>query len=62
VYEVGAHSDYMDPDAALERVNAILLELGIPLTYGADRKIPFFEEASQRVSVGVDIYGREQTL
>ena len=41
---------------------AILAELGIPADYGARRKLPRCEEASELVSIGTDLLGREQKL
>ena len=44
------------------RIAAILLELGIPPSYGSDSGIPLHQEATDLISVGADIYGREQRL
>ena len=45
-----------------ERIAAILRELGIPTAYGSDRRMPLRPEAAELVSVGHDLYGREQKL
>jgi zinc D-Ala-D-Ala carboxypeptidase len=39
-----------------------LQELGIPLGYGSDRGMLLHREASELVSIGPDMYGREQQL
>lgn len=44
------------------RIARILSGLGIPASYGADRNLPLFVEATELVSVGADIYGRERQL
>ena len=44
------------------RVARILKGLGISASYGAGRNLPFFVEATELVSVGADIYGRERQL
>jgi len=44
------------------RVVRILSELGIPASYGVDRHMPLQEEATDLVSVGIDIYGRDRQL
>lgn len=44
------------------RVARILAGLGIPASFGADRNLPFFVEATELVPVGADIYGRERQL
>jgi D-alanyl-D-alanine carboxypeptidase len=45
-----------------KRVAAILLELGIPASYGSDSGLPSHREATDLLSVGADIYGRDQRL
>ncbi len=45
-----------------ERIAAILLELGIPATYGSHSGVPLHREAADLVSVGADMYGRDQRL
>lgn len=45
-----------------ERVAAILRELGIPASYGSDSGAPLQREATELISVGADIYGRDQRL
>lgn len=49
-------------DSYAARVSRILADLGIPPSYGADRNLPFFVEATELVPVGPDIYGRERQL
>ena len=44
------------------RVAKTLAELGIPASYGVDRRMPFYTEAKDLVSVGRDIYGRDRQL
>jgi SAM-dependent methyltransferase len=44
------------------RVAAILLELGIPASYGSDSGVPLQREATDLLSIGADIYGRDQRL
>jgi zinc D-Ala-D-Ala carboxypeptidase len=44
------------------RVAQILAELGIPASYGAERRMPPYVEATDLVSVGMDIYGRDRQL
>lgn len=44
------------------RVAKTLAELGIPASYGVDRHMPFYAEAKDLVSVGMDIYGRDRQL
>lgn len=43
-------------------IAAILAELGIPADYGVHRKLAPCEEASELVSIGADVLGREQKL
>jgi D-alanyl-D-alanine carboxypeptidase len=43
-------------------VAKVLAELGIPSSYGVDRRLPFYAAATNLVSVGPDIYGRERHL
>jgi len=50
------------PSPYEDRVAGILRELGIAASYGTDRKMPLFREAEELVSIGLDIYGREQKL
>jgi len=45
-----------------ERVLQVLSELGVPESYGRDRGMPLCSEAVELVSIGQDIYGREQKL
>src|SRR5258708_2060095 len=53
----------MTPDEPYEkRIAAILVELGIPASWGADSGVPLHREATDLVSVSTDIYGREQRL
>lgn len=40
----------------------ILAELGIPPSYGVERDLPIHAEATELVSVGLDIYDRERHL
>jgi zinc D-Ala-D-Ala carboxypeptidase len=49
-------------DSYESRVARSLAELGIPSTYGAERRMPLHEEAIDLVSVGLDIHGRERQL
>lgn len=55
-------------DGALPRhrpdggIAAILAELGIPADYGARHKLAPCEEATELVSIGADVLGREQKL
>jgi zinc D-Ala-D-Ala carboxypeptidase len=44
------------------RVAQVLAELGIPVSYAVDRHMPFYAEAEELVSVGMDIYGRNRQL
>lgn len=44
------------------RIAAILAALGIPADYGVRRRLPVCEEASELVSIGADVQGREQKL
>ena len=44
------------------RVARSLAELGIPPSYGVDRQMTCHAEATELVSVGVDIYGRDRQL
>lgn len=44
------------------RVARTLAELGISTSYGVDRHMPFYAEAKELVSVGMDIYGRDRQL
>jgi D-alanyl-D-alanine carboxypeptidase len=44
------------------RVVQCLAALGIPVSYGVDRQMPLCVEATDLVSVGTDIYGRERQL
>lgn len=46
----------------LDKVAGILDGLGVPAEYGAARGLPLFEEAVRLVSVGPDVFGREQFL
>jgi zinc D-Ala-D-Ala carboxypeptidase len=45
-----------------EQVAQVLRELGIPVTHGKKSGLRIFQEAAELVSVGADIYGREQRL
>ena len=45
-----------------DKVAGILDALGVPAGYGAARGLPLFEEAVRLVSVGLDVFGREQFL
>ena len=49
-------------DAYDARVARILSDLGIPSSYGAERRMPPYVEATRLVSVGLDIHGRERHL
>jgi D-alanyl-D-alanine carboxypeptidase len=49
-------------DSFVARVARSLAEIGIPATYGEDRQMPLHAEATDLVSVGVDIHGRERQL
>jgi zinc D-Ala-D-Ala carboxypeptidase len=44
------------------RVARILAELGIPASFGRDRRLPLQVEAGELVSAGTDIHGRERLL
>jgi D-alanyl-D-alanine carboxypeptidase len=44
------------------RVARSLAALGIPASYGVDRSLPLQAEATDLVSVGPDIYGRDRQL
>jgi D-alanyl-D-alanine carboxypeptidase len=44
------------------RVRAMLDELGIPARYGSDPFLPVCPEATELVSNGLDMFGREQRL
>ena len=44
------------------RVAQVLAALGIPASYGPDRRMPPYLEATDLVPVGVDIHGRERHL
>lgn len=44
------------------RVAEILSELGIPASYGSDSDVLLHREATDLLSVGADIYGRDQRL
>lgn len=44
------------------RVARTLADLGIPASYALDRNMPLHAEATDLVSVGIDIYGRERQL
>ena len=44
--------------ASQDRINRTSEELGIPTSYGADKGLPIYEEAADRVSVGLDVAGR----
>jgi len=43
-------------------VAAVLRELGIPASYGSETGMPLYREATDLVSVGADIYNRDQRL
>jgi len=45
-----------------ERIADILRDLGVPTSYGSDTGMPLYREATDLLSIGVDIYGREQRL
>lgn len=45
-----------------DRIARLLQELGIPSNYGAERGMVLHREAEDLVSVGKDMYGREQRL
>jgi zinc D-Ala-D-Ala carboxypeptidase len=45
-----------------EQVAQVLRELGIPVTHGKKSGLRIFHEAAELVTVGADIYGREQKL
>src|SRR5712691_11900419 len=45
-----------------ERIAGILRELGIPASYGSDTGMPLYREATDFLSIGADIYDREQRL
>jgi len=49
-------------DSYERRVAHILAELGIPASYGVDRHMPPYTEATELVSIGVDISGRDRQL
>jgi D-alanyl-D-alanine carboxypeptidase len=49
-----------DSGAAL--VAKVWAELGIPSSHGGARHLPFYADATDLVSVGLDIYGRERHL
>jgi len=44
------------------QVAAILRELGVPASFASDTAMPLYREATDLLSVGTDIYGREQRL
>lgn len=44
------------------RVARSLAALGIPASYGVDRRLPLYVEAEDLVPVGMDIHGRERQL
>ena len=50
------------PQPYEERIAAVLRELGIPASYGSTTGMARQREAEDLVSVGADIYGREQRL
>ncbi len=52
----------LSDDSYEARVAQTLAALGIPASYGADRHMPFYAEARDLVSVGLDILGRERQL
>src|SRR5580765_5149602 len=45
-----------------EHVAAVLRELGLPASFGSDSGMPLYQEVTDLVSIGADIYGREQRL
>ena len=45
-----------------QRIARLLASLGIPADYGARRALPLCPEARRLVSIGADIYQREQRL
>lgn len=45
-----------------ERIAGILREMGVPASYGEETGMPLYAEAEDLVSIGADIYGREQRL
>ena len=49
-------------DSYEARVAQSLVDLGIPASYGVDRHMSLHAEATDLVSVGMDIYGRERQL
>jgi D-alanyl-D-alanine carboxypeptidase len=49
-------------DSYAARVERALAELGISPSYGVDRHLPLQAEATELVSVGFDLYGRERHL
>jgi len=52
----------MTDDSYDARVAKALSELGIPATYGEERRLPRHAEAGDLVSAGRDIYGRDRQL
>lgn len=50
------------PASYEERVAQVLRELGIPAIHGKASGLRIFHEAAELVSVGADIYGRDQRL
>jgi D-alanyl-D-alanine carboxypeptidase len=50
------------PETYEDRIARLLSELGIPAAYGAERGMILHREATELVSVGKDMYGREQRL
>ena len=49
-------------DSFGDRVAQVLAELGIPASYGLDRQMEPYPEATDLVSVGTDIHGRDRQL
>lgn len=45
-----------------QRIASLLAELGIPDSYAAQSGMQLHEEAAELLSVGLDMYGREQRL
>ncbi|MBL9168015.1 MAG: D-alanyl-D-alanine carboxypeptidase family protein [Verrucomicrobiales bacterium] len=50
------------PETYEDRIARHLSELGIPAAYGTERGMILHREATELVSVGKDMYGREQRL
>ena len=58
---MNAHQNEFDPGFA-ELVAAVCSQLGIPEDYGQQRCLPLQQECSNPVSIGLDVFEREQFM